>query len=218
MYDIQVYYQPFQLNASIFNENHLVLKPGSETQVMNITVDRLKELGFEFEDGCDYGEYSQAIYQLLNIRHDELNIHRNTFKAAGHTSMSVGDFIVYRPDVVTEDYVCHVCAPAGWKIIKDYNSFIEQYNIAIKGITELPVEIIEAMASEYSQDPIAFRRVFEIFTGKKCENHCPSCNSDDIDWGDHVHGDVIYQKAVCNECDCDFKEYYKYSDTEIDGE
>ena len=51
-----------------------------------------------------------------------------------------------------------------------------------------------------------------------CEHHCPKCNSDDIEWGDFVNGDVIYQRGTCNVCDCEFKEYFKYSDTEIDGE
>jgi len=52
---------------------------------------------------------------------------------------------------------------------------------------------------------------------KKCENYCPKCGSDDIDWGDFITGDVVYQRATCK-CGCEFKEYYEYSDTEIDGE
>lgn len=51
---------------------------------------------------------------------------------------------------------------------------------------------------------------------KQCENHCPKCNGENIDWGDiEVYDGGIYQKCVCEDCDCIFKEYYKYADTEI---
>ena len=53
----------------------------------------------------------------------------------------------------------------------------------------------------------------------KCENHCPKCNSENILWGIVEVGDcVIYQPATCNDCGCTFKEYYKYTDTEISDE
>ena len=53
-------------------------------------------------------------------------------------------------------------------------------------------------------------------TAKKCENHCPRCNSENIFWDVLEHtGAVIYQPAKCNSCGCQFKEYYAYSDTEI---
>ena len=49
---------------------------------------------------------------------------------------------------------------------------------------------------------------------KQCENHCPKCNSGDIDFWDIEIGDVIYYPATCKECGCNFKEYFIYSDTE----
>jgi len=53
---------------------------------------------------------------------------------------------------------------------------------------------------------------------RKCENHCPKCNSENISSIGTCFADVVYQKLVCKDCGCGFKEYYKYSDTEIDGE
>jgi len=56
---------------------------------------------------------------------------------------------------------------------------------------------------------------------KQCFNHCPKCDATDpdIEWGDEEWLDQqAYQSAECKKCGCNFKEYYKYSDTEIDGE
>ena len=59
-----------------------------------------------------------------------------------------------------------------------------------------------------------------IDEGKKCFNHCPKCDATDpnIDWGVKEWLDEqAYQSAECKKCGCNFKEYYTYSDTEIDG-
>ena len=61
----------------------------------------------------------------------------------------------------------------------------------------------------------------EITMPKSCFNHCPKCGAgeDCIDWGDKDWFDNhAYQRAECKKCGCEFKEYYKYTDTEIDGE
>lgn len=58
-------------------------------------------------------------------------------------------------------------------------------------------------------------------TPKKCFNHCPKCNATDpdIEWGDKDwFNNQAYQSAECLKCGCKFKEFYEYSDTEIDGE
>ncbi len=92
--DILVYYQPFEINSGVFNQDKLVLNYERGTHIITLTVEKLKEFGYEFEDGCDYGEYSKAIFHLLNMRHDELRIPKRCFTSAGHTSMSVGDYVV----------------------------------------------------------------------------------------------------------------------------
>ncbi len=56
---------------------------------------------------------------------------------------------------------------------------------------------------------------------KKCENHCPDCGATDpdIEWGDKEwFDDGAYQTATCKKCNCEFKEYYKYSETEYEIE
>ena len=51
----------------------------------------------------------------------------------------------------------------------------------------------------------------------ECENYCPKCDSEDIEWGlKEIQDDVIYQNATCQSCGCMFTEYWKYHHTEID--
>ena len=48
----------------------------------------------------------------------------------------------------------------------------------------------------------------------KCENYCPKCGSKEIEFGICEVGDVIYYPATCIDCDCEFKEYFTYAETE----
>ena len=52
----------------------------------------------------------------------------------------------------------------------------------------------------------------------QCENHCPNCDSKDIGYETIEVGDVIYYPGRCLDCGCEFKEYFKYSDTEWESE
>lgn len=51
---------------------------------------------------------------------------------------------------------------------------------------------------------------------KKCENYCPECGSDNINWGAiEILGDSeAWQKAICEDCNCNFHECYSYRETE----
>lgn len=53
---------------------------------------------------------------------------------------------------------------------------------------------------------------------KQCENFCPKCGGNGIEWGLKEIGDVIYQPATCLDCSCEFKEYYEYAETEWDND
>ena len=54
---------------------------------------------------------------------------------------------------------------------------------------------------------------------KECENHCPKCNSENIEWSaKDIQDNSIYQNATCQDCSCEFTEYWGYIYTEIDGE
>ena len=51
---------------------------------------------------------------------------------------------------------------------------------------------------------------------KKCENHCPKCNSTNVDWeiSDFLPNGEISQNAQCLDCGCQFREYSRYYETE----
>ena len=51
---------------------------------------------------------------------------------------------------------------------------------------------------------------------KQCENYCPKCGSENINWGTiEVLGDSkTWQKAICEDCGCNFHECYEYKETE----
>ncbi|MCD6436387.1 MAG: hypothetical protein J7L15_08405 [Clostridiales bacterium] len=56
-----------------------------------------------------------------------------------------------------------------------------------------------------------------MIRNKKCENRCPACNSENIDWGDtDICETETFQEGSCEECGCDFKEYSAYKETEWD--
>ena len=54
---------------------------------------------------------------------------------------------------------------------------------------------------------------------KKCYNYCPDCGATDpdIEWGDKKWVDEWgFQEAICKKCNCNFREYYKYFETEYE--
>ncbi len=55
---------------------------------------------------------------------------------------------------------------------------------------------------------------------KNCENHCPKCNSDEIDWGitESENDGWMKQRGNCNKCDCHFYEVseLRYDSTVIE--
>lgn len=219
MFDIHVYYQNFSLNAGVFNPNHLVINETTSTHITKLNVACLKELGYEFEDGCDNEKYSQAIFEMLNIRHDELNVPERCFKSAGHTSMSVGDFILYRPLDVREKFEVHICASAGWRVIDDWVDYLNAYNNSIRKLQNLPVGFYLAMNEKLKDDSLDLNYLISSVGEKRCENHCPKCDATDpdIDWAyKDVQDFTIYQNAHCKKCGCDFTEEYSYTRTVID--
>ncbi len=50
---------------------------------------------------------------------------------------------------------------------------------------------------------------------KKCEGHCPNCDSDNIDWNLESYGPPLYF-GVCKDCGCNFQEMYLYSKSYFD--
>ena len=52
---------------------------------------------------------------------------------------------------------------------------------------------------------------------KQCENQCPKCGSEDIEWSNMEYAGPS-QSAVCNTCECSFVEHYEYTETTWQGE
>ena len=50
-------------------------------------------------------------------------------------------------------------------------------------------------------------------TEKKCQNKCPKCGSEDIEW-EKLKDDICpYIDGICCVCRCNFQEVYEYSIT-----
>jgi len=55
-------------------------------------------------------------------------------------------------------------------------------------------------------------------TDKQCRDFCPNCGADvdNTDWGDmNTDANSVWQKCVCQKCNCVFNEVYEYTHTEI---
>lgn len=214
---MRVYYQPFEINAMKFNEGDLSLIPDRGTHIYDFKVEDLQHFGYTFEDDGDYIRYAEAIYDILNNFVDSIDCKRATFEKAGHTSMSVGDYIVFVPVEHPYDWKCLMVAPAGWKVIEDYNGYVNQYRSVMDTVQNLPADIIEFVAFQEAQNPDTLRKDLSYYNSNKCENHCPKCNSDNIEWAmKDIQDDVIYQNAQCQDCQTEFTEQYRYSHTTID--
>jgi hypothetical protein len=208
------------MNTYSFAPDDLRVLPRSSTLIAEFSAESLERFGYPIKDESDLLEISEAIFRLMNENPNLAGL-SNMFKRAGHTSMSTGDYIKFRsvggamPDID----VAYVCANAGWKVIEDFHTFSANAEQLSHVVRKLPTDVINVMAVMSEKDPKAFReKLIKAMSGLQCENHCPKCNSDDISSIDTCFSDVVYQKLTCNKCGCEFKEYFTYSDTEIDGE
>ena len=100
-------------------------------------------------------------------------------------------------------------------------------NMLLEDMDGYGQNILEMLTWYMTKRPECLREWQDWFLGKdmdfpkKCFNHCPKCDAgeNEIDWGAKDWCDnQAYQSAVCKKCGCSFKEYYTYTDTEIDGE
>ena len=100
--DIKIFYQDFSLNAIRFSNESLVLKPDKASYIWDVIIQTAK---FDAQNG-------EEIYVYMN----SLNIppghrYRSIFETAGHTSMSVGDFIF-----IPDERTIWMVAATGWRI------------------------------------------------------------------------------------------------------
>jgi len=98
---VQIWYQEFTFN--VFRQfNHSVAFDLSKAM-------RVREMDLQF---TDRNEVLDRVFRMMN----QLNVppghhDRRTFERIGHTSMSVGDFIVFDD----EPTVLYLCAGCGWQ-------------------------------------------------------------------------------------------------------
>ena len=98
--EAKVYYQDFKLNSGIFCKEGLKLDAPNATFIVDIEFCLEKQA---FVDG---------IFRMLNL-HPVQTIglsNRQRFKDAGHTSMSIGDYIQFK------DGEIWICASTGWEV------------------------------------------------------------------------------------------------------
>ena len=111
MHKVRVFYQDFEHNAMCVDKNSLVVFPIRATLIVELNSDDMKER-WVFPENAGYDDFAGLIWELLNLHPHELvgdeNLHR--FAEAGHTSMSVGDYIEWM------DGTLWVAGPCGWKI------------------------------------------------------------------------------------------------------
>ena len=123
----KVYYQDFDLNAGIFDPHGLIVLYDKATFIREITKQDCDKCYEPSVPPCDISkeEMAEKIWIIMNnLRVPVGHKDRHLFEEAGHTSMSVGDYIEF------EDGEVWVVAGCGWKIIPliEYNIFFPPKN------------------------------------------------------------------------------------------
>jgi hypothetical protein len=95
----KLYYQDFRLNCDCISNRKLLLDTSQATFIAD----------FEYKDKCNQ-VIVDNIFRIMNL-YPENYASRDTFAKAEHTSMSVGDYILF------EDGDIWQCGLAGWEII-----------------------------------------------------------------------------------------------------
>lgn len=220
MWEIKVYYQDFQLNSGTFNNDNLILNEADSSLITAFSYPKLKarfkKFGINFYPALPSKiEVCEALFKAFNLHPMEFASFTHHFKEIGHTSMSVGDYVVIYDDNSPDDGdKVFICGSAAWKEIDNLEQFDKERNKVIEQIFNLPVEVIRSMSAAPDTD---FKAILNTFKDTKCESLCPKCNSEDIDWGSKdIQDESIYQNGTCRECGHGFTEIYEYVRTESD--
>lgn len=119
--NIKVYYQDFHLNVCCFDESDLSLDQEKSALVLEMSLDtfrnRVEHFGLEIGSNATYIDICEIIFNALNNFPMEVANLSENFKTIGHTSMSVGDYVVFKPNMRPDDETeIIICANAGWKV------------------------------------------------------------------------------------------------------
>jgi hypothetical protein len=101
----KIYYQDFLLNAGVFNNKDLKMNVDKATYITTLEFDVFSK-----------NEFADNAFREMNIG-ETVNYPslRSNFNRAGHTSMSIGDYIKF------EDGTTWIVAPIGWDFTKVKN-------------------------------------------------------------------------------------------------
>ena len=169
-----------------------------------------------------YIDVCDAIFQALNMFPNEIANNSWNFSAIGHTSMSCGDYVVFKaPMDLYANERAFICAPAGWKEIENFQQFQQKRDRVAQAVRDASIDTLMAMYEQFSakDGEFDFYSILNQFKDKRCENQCPHCKSEDITWGDKDYtGSTIFQNATCNECKTKFTEEFTYTRTSVDEE
>lgn len=226
---IKVYYQDFSLNSFAFNDSDLILNEAKSVLITvfsrNKLISRLSEFQIDIDENASMVEIADACFRVFNLYPMEFSSCPSNFKNIGHTSMSVGDYVTFLDGATGEEDVL-ICAKSGWKSLPStLTDFIENRDLVIQHIMDLPIDTLEGMYSKILQDKVTnngdFKRILNMCKDFRCEDTCPKCGAvqDDIDWGIKDYSDsTIFQNATCRKCGCMFTEEYNYARTSVDEE
>ena len=219
---VMVFYQDFKLNGTTFNPSRLILNEKDSVAIASYHVNRLRDRCDEFQislpEDCSKEEVCDACFKLFNLYPMEAASSPSNFKRIGHTSMSVGDYIMFL-DTETDNYSAHIVAPEGWKIIDNMEVYRAARAAVITKMENLPIEVYMGMLELLHTNEMDFNGLLSGFSDKRCENMCPRCESEKINWGMKDYTDsLIFQNGKCEDCGLDFTEEYTYTRTSVNEE
>jgi len=94
---VKLYYQEFSKNISARKDENLVLEPESATHICTLAI-----------EGEDRFDIAEQVYEIMNLRQPQDMVTKANYETAGHTSMSIGDYIVFEDGEILQ------CARAGF--------------------------------------------------------------------------------------------------------
>ena len=217
---LRVYYQDFRSNGATLNEDELCLNEKTSVLVaayhINALRRKLEGSGIELPVNVSMVDVCDVLFRVFNTLPKEFTFNPDCFEKIGHTSMSVGDYVTITDEDGQEDVL--ICAPAGWKCVGNLEVWERERDLVLEKMANLPVDILRAMHTTILGDNGSrFYDIISRYKDTRCENLCPECWTDDIEWSTKdVQDSMVFQNAKCNKCGCEFTEEYHYTRTVID--
>lgn len=182
-----VFYQDFELNANVFETKKIVMLYDKAIQIREFEEQEIKD--FYTPDGVEgidvkvnKQEFCNAIYSIMN--HLEVPVghkDRPLFEKAGHTSMSIGDFVLF------EDGEIWAVQNMGWEILPPH---------------KLSDTVKESIRKASANDEVANALIEKIERQEQTLTPCPYPLSEFYNYMEEVpKGTRVCTEKDCEECD-----------------